>query len=93
MFQPSKEYLLYEWLRSKGLEHYVISFMESGIVDLEEVARLRLPDEELYDELEITLPGHKRRLERAGEFSDCSEIYILITYRGVYFRSLTEIAE
>ena len=66
-FQPSKEYVLYEWLRSKGLEHYVISFVESGIVDLTDVARLRLPDEDLYDELEIMLPGHKRRLERAGE--------------------------
>ena len=27
---------------------------------------LNLPDPQLYDELEITLPGHIRRLERAG---------------------------
>lgn len=64
-FKPSKEFILYDWLRSKGLDHYFISFVQSELIDLPEIARLNLPDEELYDELEITLPGHKRRLERA----------------------------
>ncbi|WAR11705.1 hypothetical protein MAR_025885 [Mya arenaria] len=40
-------------------------FMESDLTDIAALARLKLPDEDLYDELEITLPGHKRRLERA----------------------------
>ncbi|XP_053402375.1 uncharacterized protein LOC128557872 [Mercenaria mercenaria] len=64
-YKPSKEYILYDWLRGKGLDHYFVSFIQSELVDLVDIARLNLPDEQLYDELEITLPGHKRRLERA----------------------------
>ncbi|KAL4234508.1 hypothetical protein ACF0H5_006151 [Mactra antiquata] len=64
-YQPSIEYILYDWLRSKGLEHYFVSFIQSELIDLVDIGHLNLPDEELYDELEITLPGHKRRFERA----------------------------
>jgi hypothetical protein len=53
-------------LRESGLEHYYEGFVQSGIVLLSDVANLSLPDEDLYDELEITLPGHKKRLEYAG---------------------------
>ena len=66
-FNPSKEFLLYEWLREKGLDHYFINFVQSDLVDFNAISRLNLPDDDLYDELEITLPGHKRRLERAGK--------------------------
>ncbi|XP_060556254.1 uncharacterized protein LOC132716926 [Ruditapes philippinarum] len=64
-YKPSREYILYDWLRGKGLDHYFVSFIQSELIDLVDIARLNLPDEQLYDELEITLPGHKRRLERA----------------------------
>ncbi|KAK3603894.1 hypothetical protein CHS0354_042904 [Potamilus streckersoni] len=64
-FQPSKEYRLYEWLREKGLDHYFINFVRSELTDFTTISRLNLPDEGLYDELEITMPGHKKRLERA----------------------------
>jgi hypothetical protein len=64
--KPSEEYKLFEWLRSNGLDHYFISFVQSELTDFREIAMLNLPDESLYDELEITLAGHKRRLERAG---------------------------
>lgn len=55
------------WLREYGLSHYFEGFIQSGIIHLGDVAQLNLPDEDLYDELEITLPGHQRRLEHAGE--------------------------
>ena len=67
-FKPSKESFLYEWLRKKGLDHYFIGFVQSDLIELSDIARLNLPDADLYDELEITLPGHKRRLERAGKY-------------------------
>lgn len=66
-FKPSKEFQLYKWLHSIGLDHYFINFIQSELVDLMDISRLNLPDESLYDELEITLPGHKRRLERAAD--------------------------
>ena len=65
-FSPSRKYVLHEWLQAAGLEHYYVSFLQSDLTDLAALARLQLPDEDLYDELEITLPGHQRRLERAG---------------------------
>ncbi|KAL5021844.1 hypothetical protein ScPMuIL_000999 [Solemya velum] len=63
--RPSSEFQLYEWLRVNGLDHYFINFVQSELIEFDEIARVNLPDEKLYDELEITLPGHKRRLERA----------------------------
>lgn len=75
------EFTLFNWLRSKGLEHYFVSFVQSELIDLVDIGHLNLPDEQLYDELEMTLPGHKRRFERAGinsllylcycSFNDC----------------------
>lgn len=65
---PSDEFKMFEWLRHQGLDHYFINFIQSEITDIEQISRLNLPDEEIYDELEITLPGHKRRLERAGNY-------------------------
>lgn len=65
-FQPSAEYKLREWLRTNGLDYYYPNFVNSESVnDLEEIKTLNLPDPDIYDELEITLPGHKRRFERA----------------------------
>ena len=85
-FTPSREFLLYDWLRDKGLDHYFIGFVQSDLIDLSSISRLNLPDEELYDELEITLPGHKRRLERAGKF----KFYVSVVHRTICLGNLTK---
>ena len=64
--KESPEYKLLCWLREHGLAHYFEGFIHSGLILLSDVAQLELPDETIFDELEITLPGHQRRLERAG---------------------------
>ncbi|KAH3710950.1 hypothetical protein DPMN_070448 [Dreissena polymorpha] len=77
-YEPNKQYRLHEWLHGSGLKHYFESFLQSDRLDLAAVARLQLPDEQLYDELEITLSGHKRRLERAEFMVDSgSDVVIL----------------
>ncbi|CAG5121287.1 unnamed protein product [Candidula unifasciata] len=65
MYRPSSEHAVYAWLCSNSLGYYFISFMQSELTDLRKIAQLSLPNEELYDELEIVLPGHRKRLERA----------------------------
>jgi hypothetical protein len=77
---PSEEYKLFEWLRRHGLDHYHIGFVQSELTDFSDIARLNLPDESLYDELEMTLPGHKRRLERAGNFVICFYSFIRLHF-------------
>ncbi|GFO46683.1 ankyrin repeat and sam domain-containing protein 1a [Plakobranchus ocellatus] len=64
-FTPSPEQAVYQWLRAHSLDYYFISFVQSELVDLQEIAALQLPNEDLYDELEIVLPGHRKRFERA----------------------------
>ncbi|BFZ12690.1 hypothetical protein BsWGS_15729 [Bradybaena similaris] len=64
-FRPSSEHAVNAWLCSNSLGYYFISFIQSELTDLRKIAQLSLPNEELYDELEIVLPGHRKRLERA----------------------------
>lgn len=65
-FKPSPEYRLLEWLRINGLDYYYPNFVNSESAnDLDQIKMLNLPDPDIFDELEITLPGHKRRFERA----------------------------
>ncbi|XP_060079918.1 uncharacterized protein LOC132559324 [Ylistrum balloti] len=65
-FKPSPEYKLLEWLKTNGLDYYFPNFVNSESAnDLDQIKTLNLPDPDVFDELEITLPGHKRRLERA----------------------------
>ncbi|CAI9737824.1 repeat and SAM domain-containing 1A [Octopus vulgaris] len=64
-YHLDKSFLLYEWLRQHNLEYYHENFMQSGRDSLDILEEMELPDEEIYDDLEITLPGHKKRLERA----------------------------
>ncbi|RUS86966.1 hypothetical protein EGW08_005291 [Elysia chlorotica] len=66
-YQPSPEHVVYEWLRGCSLDYYFIGFVQSELTDLKRISQLQLPDEDLYDELEIVLPGHRKRLERAVE--------------------------
>ena len=62
---------LKDWLRENHLDYYLESFVRSELVNLKDILRLQLPDEELYDELEIVMAGHKKRLERAGKSKNC----------------------
>ncbi|KAI8791236.1 ankyrin repeat and sam domain-containing protein 1a [Biomphalaria glabrata] len=64
-YRQRPEQAVYDWLRSNYLERYHIDFQRSELTNLKKIASLSLPDENLYDELEIVLPGHRRRLERA----------------------------
>ncbi|XP_033755158.1 uncharacterized protein LOC117338076 [Pecten maximus] len=65
-FKPSPEYRLLEWLKTNGLDYYFPNFVNSESAnDLDQIQMLNLPDPDILDELEITLPGHKRRFERA----------------------------
>ncbi|ESO95047.1 hypothetical protein LOTGIDRAFT_232164 [Lottia gigantea] len=59
------EYKLYEWLKENGLDYYFVNFINGELVNLDDIAKLHLPDEKLYDELEILLPGHQKRLRTA----------------------------
>ncbi|PVD20645.1 hypothetical protein C0Q70_18803 [Pomacea canaliculata] len=64
-YKTSKTHQLFHWLRKNGLLHYYEGFVQSRLTDLNKVASLSLPEDKIYDELEITLPGHQRRFERA----------------------------
>jgi len=63
-YRPSNQFSLALWLTSHHLEHYLEGFELSELTDAEAICRLKLTDM-IYDELEIELPGHRRRLERA----------------------------
>ncbi|XP_048762165.2 uncharacterized protein LOC125670816 [Ostrea edulis] len=52
------------WLQRNGLEHYYVSFVQSEITSMNDVRNMNV-NEDMFDELEITLPGHKKRLKRA----------------------------
>lgn len=63
-YRSSEKYRLLDWLQGKGLEYYYVSFIQSEVTSLNDVRNLTV-DENLFDELEITLPGHKKRLRKA----------------------------
>lgn len=65
LYRPSEEQELYEWLRENMLEYYYINFLQSGRDNLNIIQQMVLPDDDIYDDLEIMLPGHRKRLERA----------------------------
>lgn len=67
LYRPSEEQELYEWLRENMLEYYYINFLQSGRDNLNIIQQMVLPDDDIYDDLEIMLPGHRKRLERAGK--------------------------
>ncbi|CAL1545198.1 unnamed protein product, partial [Lymnaea stagnalis] len=64
-YRPKRVKEVYEWLLVNNLEHYYINFEQNELTDLQKIAQLQLPDESTYFDLEITMPGHKKRLERA----------------------------
>ncbi|XP_050398092.1 uncharacterized protein LOC126816006 [Patella vulgata] len=61
----SQEYRLHVWLQENGLDYYFVNFVNGELTDFEEIAQMKLPDEKIFDELEIMLPGHKKRLTKA----------------------------
>lgn len=63
-YRSTEKYRLLDWLQGKGLEYYYVSFIQSEVTSLNDVRNLTV-DENLFDELEITLPGHKKRLRKA----------------------------
>lgn len=64
-YKANPQIQLSDWLHLHDLGHYLESFVRSELVDLRRISQLQLPNEELYDELEIVMPGHRKRLERA----------------------------
>lgn len=75
-YRTSDKYRLLDWLQGNGLEYYYVSFIQSEVTSLNDVRNLTV-DENLFDELEITLPGHKKRLRKAGIVK---LLYILFTW-------------
>ncbi|KAK3086301.1 hypothetical protein FSP39_016535 [Pinctada imbricata] len=62
--KPSEQHNVLLWLRKHGLEYYYVNFIRSELTSLNDITHMDL-DEETFFDLEITLPGHKRRLQRA----------------------------
>ncbi|XP_059164992.1 uncharacterized protein LOC131947720 isoform X2 [Physella acuta] len=67
LYRPSPKKEVYDWLKRNHLKGYYIEFVRSELTDLKKVSQLSLPDENIYDMLEVALPGHRKRLERAVE--------------------------
>ncbi|XP_074645820.1 uncharacterized protein LOC141902078 [Tubulanus polymorphus] len=55
---------LREWLQKHGLDYYYVQFINNDYTNLSEIANLNV-EKTLYDNLEIVLPGHKKRLRSA----------------------------
>ena len=64
-YQISSEYKLQCWLEEYGLGHYFETFLLNDVTDLHLASRLQLTDA-LYDELEMHVPAHRKRLRKAG---------------------------
>ena len=64
-YQISLEYTLQCWLEEHGLGHYFETFLLNDITDLHLASTLQLSDT-LYDELEMHMPAHRKRLRKAG---------------------------
>ena len=65
-FRPSSEFRLLCWLEQHGLGYYYENFRLSDLNDLQQLERLDLT-EQMFDELEMDVPAHRKRLHKAGE--------------------------
>ncbi|XP_072024214.1 uncharacterized protein [Amphiura filiformis] len=63
-YKPSTQYEVFKWLRDHGIEYYFTNFIRSNYNSLRELTRLELTADVLH-ELEIQLPGHRKRLQQA----------------------------
>lgn len=77
-----------DWLQGKGLEYYYVSFIQSEVTSLNDVRNLTV-DENLFDEFEITLPGHKKRLRKAGIVKKLYTFYLAYIYKKFALRFYT----
>ncbi|XP_071785540.1 uncharacterized protein [Asterias amurensis] len=63
-YQPSEEFEVFQWLRDNGIDHYFGNFIRSNYTTLRQVSIMELTSEVLH-ELEVLLPGHRKRLKNA----------------------------
>nr|XP_002741570.1 PREDICTED: uncharacterized protein LOC100377597 [Saccoglossus kowalevskii] len=63
-YVQSDQYKVYQFLKDNDLEYYYKHFISSEYTTIESLSRIDV-NRETLDDLEITLPGHKRRLENA----------------------------
>ncbi len=62
----SSEYVVQCWLEEHGLGHYFETFLLNDIRDMMSVSQLQLT-ESCYDDMEMHIPAHRKRLRKAGE--------------------------
>ena len=62
----SGECKLLTWLEQWGLGHYFENFRVNELCDLRQVANIDLNDLDLFNDLEMDVPAHRKRLHKAG---------------------------
>ncbi|XP_038051455.1 uncharacterized protein LOC119739034 [Patiria miniata] len=65
-YQPSEEFEVFQWLRDNGIDHYFGNFIRSNYTNLHQVSVMELTADVLH-ELEVLLPGHRKRLKNAWQ--------------------------
>ncbi|XP_077983474.1 uncharacterized protein LOC144438292 [Glandiceps talaboti] len=63
-YELSDQYKVYQFLRDHELDYYYKHFIDSEYTCLDTLSRMDV-NEDTLDDLEITLPGHKKRLQLA----------------------------
>lgn len=65
-----------------GLSHYLETFLLAGIADIHSLTKLQL-DDALFDELEMHVPAHRKRLKKAG--SVFLSLSLCIFLKGLWY--------
>jgi len=65
MHRPSEQFAVHCWLLEHGLAYYEENFTANDLTDLRQLAAVEL-DDNTFTDLEIVIPGHRKRLRRAG---------------------------
>ena len=66
-FQPSPSFRLQCWLEEHGLGHYYDNLRRCDVTELCQLERLQL-EASVFTELEMDVPGHRKRFTKAGRF-------------------------
>ncbi|KAK2187961.1 hypothetical protein NP493_148g01039 [Ridgeia piscesae] len=64
MHRPSEQFGVHCWLLEHGLAYYEENFTANDLTDLRQLAAVEL-DDSTFTDLEIVIPGHRKRLRRA----------------------------